>query len=444
MTLNETHDPGLASWVDAANLPGADFPVQNLPFAEFRRRGSSEAFRAGVAIGDQVLDLAAAHRAGAFSGEAAAAAASCGAPSLNAFMAMGPRAWSSLRLALSRALREGSAQEQRLRGCLLPQGEAQFAVPAEIGDFTDFYASVHHALRVGKQFRPDNPLLPNYKWVPIAYHGRSSSIGVSGQSFPRPVGQTMPPNAERPVFGASKRLDYELEVGVFIGVGNELGQRIPIADAERHVFGLCLLNDWSARDLQAWEYQPLGPFLAKNFATTISPWIVTLEALAPYRVAWTREPADPQPLAYLDSPEGRASGAIDLQLEAWLETPQMRAAGAAPARLSHTSFRHAYWTIFQMVTHHAVNGCNLRPGDLLGTGTQSGPALEEAGCLLELTAGGKRPVKLPAGASRTFLEDGDCLILRGWCERPGAARVGLGECRATVLPAPAPSPGSGG
>jgi fumarylacetoacetase len=245
----------------------------------------------------------------------------------------------------------------------------------------------------------------------------------------------MPANAERPAFGASKRLDYELEVGVFIGPGNPAGERIPIADAERHVFGLCLLNDWSARDLQAWEYQPLGPFLAKNFATTISPWIVTLEAFAPYRVAWTRDAADPQPLAYLDSPEDRTSGAIDLQLEAWLETPRMREGGAAPARLSHTSFRHAYWTIFQMIAHHAINGCNLRPGDLLGTGTQSGPALEEAGCLLELTAGGKRPVKLPTGESRTFLEDGDALILRGWCERPGAARVGFGECRATVLPA---------
>jgi fumarylacetoacetase len=432
---NETHDPRLASWVDAANAPGADFPVQNLPFAVFRRRGSSEALRGGVAIGDQVLDLAAAHRAGAFSGEAAAAAASCSAPSLNAFMAMGPRAWSSLRLGLSRALREGSPQEQRLRGCLVPQGQVEFGVPAQIGDFTDFYASVHHALRVGKQFRPDNPLLPNYKWVPIAYHGRSSSIGVSGQSFPRPVGQTLPPGAAEPAFGPSKRLDYELEVGVFVGVGNEPGQRIAIAEAERHVFGLCLLNDWSARDIQAWEYQPLGPFLAKNFASTISPWIVTLEALAPYRVAWTRDASDPQPLPYLDEPGQWTSGAIDLQLEAWLETPKMRDTGGEPARLSHTSFRHAYWTIFQMVAHHTVNGCNLQPGDLLGSGTQSGPAPEEAGSLLELSAGGKRPVKLTAGESRTFLQDGDCLILRGWCEKPGAARVGFGECRATVLPA---------
>jgi len=245
----------------------------------------------------------------------------------------------------------------------------------------------------------------------------------------------MPPGAEKPAFGPSKRLDYELEVGVFVGVGNEPGQRVAIAEAERHVFGLCLLNDWSARDIQAWEYQPLGPFLAKNFATTISPWIVTLEALAPYRVAWTRDAADPQPLAYLDEPDQRTSGAIELELEAWLETPKMRDAGGEPERLSHTSFRHAYWTIFQMVAHHTANGCNLQPGDLLGSGTQSGPAPEEAGSLHELSAGGKQPFKLPTGESRTFLEDGDCLILRGWCEKPDAARVGFGECRATVLPA---------
>ncbi len=433
---NETHDPRLASWVDAANAPGADFPVQNLPFAVFRRRGSNEAFRGGVAIGDQVLDLAAAHRADAFSGEAAAAAASCSAPSLNAFMAMGPRAWSGLRLGLSRALREGSPMEQRLRGCLVPQGQVEFAVPAQIGDFTDFYASVHHALRVGKQFRPDNPLLPNYKWVPIAYHGRSSSIGVSGQSFRAPGGADACRRARASRRSAPARGSTTSSRSASSSASaTSPGSAIAIADAERHVFGLCLLNDWSARDIQAWEYQPLGPFLAKNFASTISPWIVTLEALAPYRDAWTRDASDPQPLAYLDEPEQRASGAIDLQLEAWLETPTMRDAGGPPARLSHTSFRHAYWTIFQMVAHHTVTGCNLQPGDLLGSGTQSGPAPEEGGCLLELSAGGKQPIQLPGGESRTFLEDGDCLILRGWCEKPGAARVGFGECRATVLPA---------
>jgi fumarylacetoacetase len=435
MRIDETHDPGLKSWVDSANAPGADFPVQNLPFGVFRRMGSIEPFRGGVAIGDQILDLGAAHDAGVFTGQAAHAAAAGARPTLNAFMAMGPAACSSLRLELSRLLRTDSTEIRVLRHCLVPQAHAELAVPAEIGDFTDFYASIHHALRVGKQFRPDNPLLPNYKWVPIAYHGRSSSIGASGQRFPRPVGQTLPPGADKPAFGPSRRLDYELEVGVFVGVGNELGQRVAIAEAERHVFGLCLLNDWSARDIQAWEYQPLGPFLAKNFASTISPWIVTLEALAPFRVEWVRDASDPPPLAYLDSPEQRSGGAIDLQLEAWLETPKMRAAGAGPARLSRTSFRHAYWTIFQMVAHHTANGCNLRPGDLLGSGTQSGPAADEAGSLLELSDGGKRPVELPTGETRTFLEDGDSVILRGWCERPGAARIGFGECRATVLPA---------
>ena len=322
----------------------------------------------------------------------------------------------------------------KLRGCLVPQAQAEYAVPAEIGDYTDFFTSIHHATNVGKLFRPDNPLLPNYKWVPIGYHGRGSSIGVSGQSFPRPQGQKMPPGASEPVFGPSKRLDYELEIGIYIGVGNALGRPIPIAEAERHVFGLGLLNDWSARDIQAWEYQPLGPFLAKSFATTVSPWIVTLEALAPYRVEWTRPAADPQPLPYLDSPETRARGALDVQIETWLETAQMRAAGAAAARLSHSSMKHAYWTIGQMVAHHTVNGCNLQPGDLFGSGTLSGPTAGEEGSLLELSVGGKRAVALGNGETRTFLEDGDCVILRAWCERDGCARIGFGDCRGTVGP----------
>jgi fumarylacetoacetase len=429
--LNETHDPAAASWVESANRPGTDFPIQNLPFGVFRRAEKSEHFRGGVAIGDQILDLAAAQKAGVFSGDAAVAAAQCTGPALNAFMAMGPEAWSTLRLALSRALREGSPSQGRLAACLVPQAHAEHALPAQIGDFTDFYASIHHATAVGRLFRPDNPLLPNYKWVPIGYHGRGSSIGVSGQAFPRPVGQTMPPGAAEPAFGPCKRLDYELEVGIYVGVGNEPGTRVPIAAAEAHVFGLCLLNDWSARDIQAWEYQPLGPFLAKSFATTVSPWIVTLEALAPFRTAWTRPAGDPQPLPYLDSPATRASGAFDVQLEVWLET----ARGGEATRLSRTSLRHAYWTVGQLVAHHAVNGCNLQPGDLLGTGTQSGPAPEEAGSLLELTNGGKQAVPLAGGGQRTFLEDGDTVILRGWGAKAGAARIGFGECRSTVLPA---------
>ncbi|HQD48645.1 fumarylacetoacetase, partial [Ottowia sp.] len=305
-----------------------------------------------------------------------------------------------------------------------------------IGDYTDFYTSVHHATNIGKQFRPDNPLLPNYKWVPIGYHGRSSSIGISGQSFPRPRGQTMAPGAESPSFGPCKRLDIELELGVFVGAGNASGEPIGIADAEDHVFGIVLLNDWSARDIQGWEYQPLGPFLSKNFASTISPWVVTTEALAPYRVpAVVRPEGDPQPLPYLDSAHNRDAGAFDIQLEALIETPALRSAGQPPARLCLTSYRHAYWTVAQMVTHHTVNGCNLQPGDMLGSGTLSGPTLDQACALIELTSGGKNPVQLHGGEQRTWLEDGDTVILRGWCEKPGAARIGFGECVGTVLPA---------
>jgi fumarylacetoacetase len=433
--LNETHDPLLRSWLVSANAPKGDFPIQNLPFGVFRRKDSGEEFRGGVAIGDQVLDLAAAHTAGVFDGPAAKAAMACCLPALNEFMAMDAPAWSALRLSLSRALRAGSPLEPKLRACLVPQAEAEYAVPAAIGDFTDFYASVHHATAVGALFRPDQPLLPNYKWLPIAYHGRSSSIGVSGEKFHRPRGQLKPQEAMSPSLAPSARLDYELELGIFIGVGNSQGVPIDLAAAEGHVFGLVLLNDWSARDIQAWEYQPLGPFLAKNFATTISPWIVTLEALAPFRTAWTRPAEDPQPLPHLEPGDGRTRAAFDVRLETWLETATMRETRAAPALLANTSFRLAYWTIGQLVAHHTSNGCNLRPGDLLGTGTQSGPEPEEAGSLLELSRGGKKPVKLPNGEKRTFLEDGDAVILRAHCEREGFARIGFGECRGEVLPA---------
>lgn len=433
--LNETHDPALSSWVISANSADGDFPIQNLPFAVYRRAGSGETWRVGVAIGDQILDLTAAEARGVFAGDAAAAAKVCTGPSLNALMALGAAKWSALRLALSRLLRTGSGAESTLRDCLTPQAEAEYTVPATIGDYTDFYTSIHHATSVGRLFRPDNPLLPNYKWVPIGYHGRSSSIGVSGQTFARPLGQTLPPGETSPIFGPSKRLDYELELGVFIGSGNEVGKPILIDKADEHVFGLCLLNDWSARDLQAWEYQPLGPFLSKNFATTISPWILTMEALAPYRVNWVRPDDDPQPLPYLESSVNRESGAFDIQLQVLIETARMREVGEPPAPLSQTSFRHAYWTVAQMVAHHTVNGCNLRPGDLLGSGTESGPTPEEAGSLLELTFGGKQSLALPNGESRTFLEDGDAVVMRGWCERPGAARIGFGEVTGRVLPA---------
>ncbi len=433
--LNETHDPALRSWVASANQAQTDFPIQNLPFAVFRRQGSTEAYRGGVAIGDQILDLAAVAASGVLSGAAAAAVQAASGDSLNALMALGQPAWSALRLALSRALREGAPEQSKLAACLVPQTAAEFNLPARIGDYTDFYTSIHHASNVGRQFRPDNPLLPNFKWIPIGYHGRASSIGVSGQRFPRPLGQTMSPGASVPSFGPCKRLDYELEMGIFVGSGNALGKPISITEAEASVFGMCLLNDWSARDIQAWEYQPLGPFLSKNFASTISPWIVTLEALSPYRVAFTRPADDPQPLPYLDSPANSAQGAMDIQLEVLLQTQTMRQQDQAATRLTHTSYRHAYWTVAQIVAHHTVNGCNLQPGDLMGTGTLSGPTLDEAGALIELTVGGKQPLTLPNGESRTYLEDGDAVVLRGWCEKPGAARIGFGQCVGTVLPA---------
>ena len=433
--LNATHDPKRRSWVESANDSSGDFPIQNLPFAVFRHAGSAEGFRGGVAIGDQIVDLDAASDAGIFKGIAERAAEAASGHTLNPLMAMGPAAWSALRAALSDALTTGSALEAQLRPCLVSQTKAEYGVPAHIGDYTDFYTSVHHATNIGRLFRPDNPLLPNYKWVPIGYHGRASSIGVSGQSFPRPVGQIMPPGTDKPVLAPSKRLDYELEMGIFIGGGNALGSRISIEAAESHVFGLCLLNDWSARDLQAWEYQPLGPFLAKNFATTISPWIVTLEALAPYRVGWTRATDDPQPLPYLDCDALRDEGAIDIKLEVLIESERMRAESLPPHRVCFTSYRNAYWAISQLVAHHTINGCNLQPGDLLGTGTLSGPTATEAGALIELTVGGKQPLTLPGGEQRTFLEDGDGVILRAYCARPDAVRVGFGDCVGRILPA---------
>ena len=435
--MNETHEPLLRSWVDSANTPGHDFPIQNLPFGVFRRAGSVLPFRGGVAIGDWIVDLAAACDRGAFEALADQAARLGARPLLNDLMAAGNPMSSALRLALSRALRQGSPQRSALEPALLPQTEAEHALPARIGDYTDFYTSIYHATAVGKLLRPDQPLLPNYRWLPVGYHGRCSSIALSGQQFYRPLGQRLAAQTQQPTLERSERLDYELELGVFVGAGNLLGTRIGIDRAESHVFGLCLLNDWSARDLQAWEYQPLGPFLGKNFATTISPWIITLEALEPYRVPWSREANGPQPLPYLDSALMRGAGAIDIQLEAWIETASMRAAGQAATRLSHTSFRHAYWNIAQMVAHHTINGCNLQAGDLLGTGTQSGPSPQEAGSLLEFSRGGRQPLQLPNGEQRSFLEDGDAIILRGYCERAGAARIGLGEVRGRVLPAQA-------
>ena len=433
--INATHDPKLQSWVTSANTGETDFPIQNLPFGRFRRVDTTEPWRIGVAIGDHILDLNRAAEAGEWSADAQVMLAALALGDLNVFMARNAAARSALRAELSAALAEGSPQQEALDRALLPQSEAQMTLPCAIGDYTDFYTGIHHATAVGKLFRPDNPLLPNYPWVPIGYHGRASSIGVSGQQFKRPMGQTKG-EAPTPVFGPSLRIDCELELGLLIGPGNALGDAISIDDAEDHLFGLCLLNDWSARDLQAWEYQPLGPFLAKNFATTISPWVVTMEALAPYRTAFTRPAGDPQPLPYLDSAFNRERGAIEMTLEVWLQTATMRDAGVVAVKLSQSKVAEAaYWTFAQLVSHHTVNGCNLQPGDLLGSGTLSGPTPEQGGSLLELSMGGKQKITLPNGEQRTFLEDGDTVTLRGHCARPGTARIGLGEVSGTLTAA---------
>jgi fumarylacetoacetase len=432
--LNATHDVRVRSWVASANDPLSDFPVQNLPLGVFRRRSKGEKFRGGVAIGDQILDLSALPIRLA-DPVAAKAQGAAGKDSLNELMRLGSAAWHSLRLALFEMLRENSAQRSQIEPCLVPQALAEYTLPAEIGDYTDFYASMHHALAVGKLFRPDNPLTPNYVWMPIGYHGRVSSIGVSDQRVKRPIGQSLPKGADRPVFGPSRRLDYELEVGIFVGTGNAQGTSVSVDAAEAHIFGLCLLNDWSARDIQSWEGQPLGPFLGKNFATTISPWIVTLEALAPFRTALLRTGAEVPSLPYLESAAIRAAGSFDMELSVHLETAAMRAGGAPPERLARSNFRHAHWTIAQMLAHHTVGGCNLRPGDLFGSGTLSGPLPEEAGSLLELTRGGAGAISLQSGEKRTFLEDGDRVILRARCAKEGFASIGLGEASGQILPA---------
>jgi fumarylacetoacetase len=433
---DETHHADLRSWVESANDPATDFPIQNLPFGVFKRRGSGEGPRVGVAIGDQIVDLTAAHRAGAFGGdrEVALAIDRCREPSLNALMATGRGPARTLRRALSALLRAASVSHADSARYLVSQREADMLLPAAIGDYTDFYASVFHATNVGTMLRPENPLLPNYKYVPVGYHGRSSSIVVSGAAVRRPHGQMRDDAAGGPpAFGPTRRLDYEVEVGTFIAGGNALGQPIPLEDAEEHVFGLCLLNDWSARDIQAWEYQPLGPFLAKNFATTISPWVVTLDSLAPFRgPAFARAPGDPPPLPYLDSPDTRTRGAVDVSLEVYLSSRAMRDRGDPPLRLSRSSFAQMYWTVAQMVAHHTSNGCNLRAGDLLGSGTVSGETKDSRGCLLELTWRGTEPLRLPTGETRLYLEDGDEVVFRGSCERPGWRRIGFGECRGVV------------
>ena len=438
MAINETHDPSLESWVESANFSYTDFPIQNLPLGVFIRPDQDELPSIGMAIGDQILNLSEIEEqlwSDNFFDEVADA---CSDASLETLLILDPGEVSELRRRVSRLLRADNKSDDRYiaEGCLIPMDEVEMLIPHGISDYTDFYASVYHATNIGKMFRPDQPLMPNYKWIPIGYHGRASSVVVSGSEIRRPSGQTMPDGATTPNFGPSKVLDYELEVGFFVGNGNEQGKPISIAEAENHIFGLCLVNDWSARDIQRWEYQPLGPFLSKSFATTISPWIVTTEALEPFRVpAFLRESGDPQPLAYLDSPENRERGGFDIKLEVLIQTEQMRQQHIAPHRLSSSNTKDLYWTFAQMLTHHSSNGCNMQPGDLLASGTVSGSTKDSQGSLIELTERGAQPITLPNGEVRRFLEDGDEVILRGYCEREGFRRIGFGECRGRIQPA---------
>ncbi len=432
--MNATHDPQRQSWVASANHAGCAFPIQNLPFGVFQ---SAVQPAIGVAIGDQILDLRGCCEAGLFASLPANVREACAASTLNPLMASGPECWPPLRARLSDLLRadhpDAPGHQRSLAPHLCAMAEATMLKPVLIGNYTDFYASIHHATNVGRLFRPENPLLPNYKYVPIGYHGRASSILLSGAAIKRPAGQILPAAGAPPHFAPTQALDYEIEAGFFVGPGNHQGEAIAIDRAPSHLFGVCLLNDWTARDIQAWEYQPLGPFLAKSFATTISPWIVTMEALAPFRIPALARPAhDPKPLPYLDSEQDRQQGGIDLTLEVYLRSARMRATGCDAVRLSRSNLGGLYWTVAQLLTHHASNGCNLQPGDLLGSGTVSGPTDESRGCLLELTRRGAEPITLPTGEQRGFLADGDEITFRGYCERAGFVSIGLGECSGII------------
>lgn len=431
---DRTHDPRLRSWVETANVPGVDFPIQNLPLGVFRR-GAEETPRLGVAIGDRVLDLAGAAEAGLLTSPETGGGLdqALRAPLLNPFLALGRPAWSALRRSVSRLLAIGEGPRPA-PGLLPLAADIELLLPMAIEDYTDFYASIHHATHVGRMFRPEQPLMPNYKYVPVGYHGRASSVVVTGTPVRRPRGQVKDEAAPAPVVEATRFLDYECEVGIVVGPGNRLGEPIPIGRAADHIFGFCLVNDWSARDIQKWEYQPLGPFLAKSFATTISPWIVTADALVPFRAPALRRPeGDPPPLPYLLDPGDQALGGVDLRLEVYLTTERMHREDLAPHRLSGARFLDMYWTPAQLVAHHASNGCNLRPGDLLASGTVSGPDELSLGCLLERTQRGTRPILLPTGETRRFLEDGDEVTLRGSCSLDGRVPIGFGECRGRIV-----------
>ena len=435
--MNRTHDAALTSWIEAANSPDTDFPIQNLPFGVFSRKGDGER-RIGVAIGDQIVDVSGSLSANLWTGKAHDVALLCGRPAMNGLMEAPKESLSEFRARLSELLAGTPGGEGAINplppSALIPMAEVEMHSPAEIGDYTDFYASIYHATNVGKMFRPDNPLLPNYKHVPIGYHGRASSIVLSGTDVRRPAGQTLPAGSSTPVFGPSQMLDYEAEIGFFVGKGNKLGEPVSIDDAAAHIFGICIVNDWSARDIQSWEYQPLGPFLSKNFATSISPWVVTSEALEPYRIpAFFRPPGDPQPLPYLSSEKDGKEGGIDLTIEVYVRSMLMREGHLRPSRLSAASLGDMYWTPAQMLTHHTSGGCNLEPGDLFASGTVSGPEAGEQGCMLELTRRGAEPIVLPTGEERKFLHDGDEIIMRAYLKREGAARIGLGECSGLIV-----------
>jgi len=432
--LDKTHDPRRKSFVASANQAGSDFPIQNLPLGVFRRRGTQASFRVGVAIGNSILDFSKlGDLFGSFLRGAVEAAQS---DRLNGLMARGGAECLALRHALSDLLDESSTQQEPVTRHLMKMSDAEMALPVNIGDFTDFYASIFHATNAGRLLRPENPLLPNYKHLPVAYHSRVSSIRVSGAPVHRPLGQLKGPDDILPRHGPSARLDYETELGVYIGTPSEVGYPVPIAEARHYIFGFSLLNDWSARDIQAWEYQPLGPFLAKNFATTVSPWVITASALEPFRTtAFAREDDAPPLLSYLVDPLDQQSGGYSITLETYIQSASMKQAGIAPHRLSSGSFADTYWTIAQMIAHHTSGGCNLVSGDLLGSGTVSGPIETNWGSLLELSFGGKRPIELPGGETRLFLEDGDEIAIKGYCHRPGAVRIGFGECRGVIAPA---------
>jgi len=425
------------SWVDSANDPAVGFPLQSLPYCAFAAPDGRG--HLGLGIGAFILDLHELSAAGELASLSAEIQSACLAAQLNDLMRCGRTAWSALRDALIDLLRDDASATQRraLEPLLVPAENVRFAKPVAVGNYTDFYASIHHATNVGKLFRPDQPLLPNYKWVPIGYHGRASSLVISGTEIRRPCGQTTQPAESAPVFGPTSQLDYELEVAAYIGEGNALGEAIRVESAEPHIFGMSLLNDWSARDIQAWEYQPLGPFLGKSFASGVSPWVVPMEALLPFRLPpQPRASGDPEPLPYLTETSS-ALGAIDLKLEVFFTTARMRQASEAPVRLSAGNLRDLYWTFAQMIAHHSSNGCNLIEGDLLASGTVSGSDEGSRGCLLEITKRGASPLRLPNGEIRGFLEDGDEVILRGFCERDGFPRISFGECRGVIMPASA-------